>query len=82
MSAVRLPRELYPERSMPVDHRDLDESTAYRFLQQQCGQQAGTIGRMMAEYEELADRYNDARAELAAWRAWGAARPTTRGDAP
>jgi hypothetical protein len=36
------------------------------------------IGRMMAEYEELADRYNDARAELAVWRAWGAERPTTR----
>jgi hypothetical protein len=82
MSAVRVPRELYPERSMPVEHRDLDESTAYRVLQRQCGKQAGMIGRMKIEYEELADRYNDARAELAAWRAWGAGRPITRGDAP
>ena len=26
--------------------------------------------QLIGEYEQLADRYNDARAELAAWRAW------------
>jgi hypothetical protein len=89
MSAVRVPRELYPDRSMPVEHRDLDESTAYRFLQQQCGQQAGTIGRLQMEYDDLVDLLLTERAstaamrtELAGWRAWGGEWRTSEGDAP
>lgn len=36
--------------------------------------------QLIREYEQLADRYNEARAELARWRSWAADLPTRGRD--
>jgi allophanate hydrolase subunit 1 len=83
---------LYPDRSMPASpaatydrlHHEcqIEQTRRAWSLAFRIEEHEAEVRDLIHDYEELADRYNDARAELAAWRAWGAACPVTRGDAP